>query len=327
MIAEVAGIPLRSPVFLAPMAGITDLPFRRLVSRFGAGLTISEMVASGEILTARPGTRERAALDLEIGAGAVQLAGRDAEPMAEAAKLVADLGATLIDINMGCPAKKVTGGASGAALMREPDRALRLIEAVRQAAQLPVSVKMRLGWDDTSLNAATLAVSAESAGVSMITVHGRTRAQFYKGEANWSAIGSVVEAVTIPVVANGDVRSLATARNALKQSGAAAVMIGRGSQGAPWRLAQIAAGLAGEDEPEAPDGSKLTELVCGHFDETLRFYGSDLGHRCFKKHLGWYLDAAHADQSWRKPLLTAPDPGRVFKMIPGAFGAARKAAA
>ena len=210
---------LTPPVFLAPMAGITDLPMRNLVARFGAGLVVSEMIASGEWLTKRPGTREKAELGLGVEGTSVQIAGREAGPMAEAARMIAGQGARIIDINMGCPAKKVTQGASGSALMKTPDHALRLIEAVVEAVDIPVTLKTRLGWDDDMLNAAPIATRAEAAGITMITIHGRTRCQFYKGHADWAAIRNVVDAVDIPVVANGDIINSETARQALAQSG------------------------------------------------------------------------------------------------------------
>ena len=258
-----AGVGLGSPAFLAPMAGITDLPFRRLVQRFGAGLVVSEMVASQEMVQANKSMRARAELGLGEAHGpnrsvtAIQLAGRDPYWIGEAARMVEANGAALIDINMGCPAKKVVGGLSGSALMREPDHALRLIEAVIDAVSVPVTLKTRLGWDANCLNAADLAWRAQEAGIAMITNHGRTRCQFYKGAADWEAIGAVVRAVDIPVIANGDINSYARARRALEQSGAAAVMVGRGAQGAPWRLALIAAGLAGQPIPMPPRGADV----------------------------------------------------------------------
>lgn len=280
---------MNGQVVLAPMAGITDLPFRRLVSRFGASFVVSEMVASGELLGARMATRARTEIDQSCGPAAVQIAGREAAPMAEAARICAGQGAALIDINMGCPAKKVTGGLSGAALMRAPDHALRLIEAVRHAVTVPVTVKMRLGWDDESRTAPEIARRAEAAGISLITIHGRTRAQFYSGQADWAAIRAVRDAVRIPVLANGDIVDARSARAALAASGADGVMIGRGAQGRPWLLAAIGAELAGHPVPKPPTGPELFDLIAGHYEEILDFYGRELGLRIARKHLGWYL--------------------------------------
>ncbi|MBC7138360.1 MAG: tRNA dihydrouridine synthase DusB [Defluviimonas sp.] len=324
MSIQVANLTLDPPVMLAPMAGITDLPFRRLVAGFGAGLVVSEMVASGEMVTARPSVRAKARIDLGLdGAGltSVQLAGREAAPMAEAARLVAGLGAGIIDINMGCPAKKVTGGASGSALMRVPDHALRLIEAVVGASPVPVTLKMRLGWDSDCLNAADLARRAEAAGVRMVVVHGRTRMQFYKGRADWSAIAAVRSAVTIPVVANGDVTDAASARQALALSGAAGVMVGRGAQGAPWRLAEIAHTLHGGPAPDVPHGAARADLVAAHYEAMLGFYGRELGLRVARKHLGWYAGVAGAEPSLRAALMAAPDAGAVLALIRSGFAA------
>jgi nifR3 family TIM-barrel protein len=308
MTLSVADLELDSPVLLAPMAGITDLPFRRLVARFGAGLVVSEMVASQEMVQAKPGVRERAELGLGEAATSVQLAGRDAYWLAEAARLVEARGARIIDINMGCPAKKVTGGLSGSALMRTPDHALSLIEAVVAAVKVPVTLKMRLGWDGNWLNAADIARRAEDAGIAMVTVHGRTRCQFYKGRADWRAIRAVKEAVSIPVIANGDIVDLASAKAALHQSGTDGVMVGRGIQGAPWRAAEIAHGLGFGPRPDIPTGADFTDMVRKHYETALEFYGAELGARVIRKHLGWYMDRVGTPPALRKELLTGtPD--------------------
>lgn len=312
---------LAPPVLLAPLAGITDLPFRRVVAGFGAGLVVSEMVASQEMAQAKPSMRARARAELGLGDArtAVQLAGRDPYWMAEAARMVEANGAEVIDINMGCPAKKVVGGMSGSALMREPDHALRLIEAVVSAVKVPVTVKTRLGWDDASLNAASLAARAESAGVRMITIHGRTRCQFYKGQADCAAIGAVVQATRLPVIANGDIVGIAAAQSALVQSGAAGVMIGRGAQGRPWLLAEIAAALFGTPAPTRPEGAELVALVSAHYEAMLAFYGRDLGLKTARKHLGWYIEAAGGALSLRQRVVTARDPAEVLRLLPDAL--------
>ncbi len=312
--------PLRinPPVLLAPLAGITDLPFRRLVARFGAGLVVSEMVASEEVVRARPEARARAELGLGDQATSVQLAGREPYWMAEAARYVEAQGARIIDINMGCPSKRVTTGLCGSALLRDLDLATRLIEAVVKAVKVPVTLKTRLGWDDSLLNAPDLARRAEACGIRMITIHGRTRCQFYKGHADWRAIRAVKDAVTIPVIANGDITDTATAREALRLSGADGVMIGRGAQGAPWRLAEVAHDLYGTPAQQVPDGTARAALILHHYDDMLGFYGRDLGLRMARKHLGWYLEAAGLDHA-REAILTSTDPAEVTRLVHAAF--------
>ena len=303
------------PVLLSPLAGITDLPFRNLVSSFGAGLVVSEMVASHEMMQKGKEAHARAELGLNVKSTSVQIAGCEAYWMSECAKLIADKGAKIIDINMGCPAKSVVNGASGSALMKTPDLALELIAAVVNAVDIPVTLKTRLGWDHDSLNAAQLAVSAEEIGIQMITIHGRTRCQFYKGSADWHRIREVKNAVNIPVIANGDIINTLTAKQAIKDSGADGVMIGRGAQGKPWILAQIASDLYGTAPPVIPQGNDLNNMISVHYTSMLDFYGNFHGNKVARKHLGWYMDYIGVDTATRRSLQTELNTNKVLKMI------------
>lgn len=311
---------LDPPVMLAPLAGITDLPFRNLVSSFGAGMVVSEMVASHDMINATRGSRERSELGLGDVGTAVQLAGREAAPMAEAARMVQGQGATVIDINMGCPAKKVVNGYSGSALMKTPDHALTLIEAVVNAVDIPVTLKTRLGWDDDLLNAPDIARRAEAAGIQRVVIHGRTRCQFYKGQADWKAIGGVKEAVTIPVIANGDIIDVASARRAMALSGADGIMIGRGAQGKPWLLAQVAHELFGTPAPMVPQGQGFVDMVAAHYEAMIAFYGEVIGLRMARKHLGWFMDTVGTSKDLRRRVLTSKTSSETHLLIQDAMG-------
>lgn len=279
-------------VLTAPMTGITDLPFRRLASRLGAAYVATEMVAAAELARARPDVVRRAAVGEGLPLTVIQLVGRDPAAMAEGARMAEAAGADIIDLNFGCPAKEVTGSACGSALMRTPDLAARLMQAAVEATSRPVTVKMRLGWDDAHRNAPLIARRAEEIGVRAVTVHGRTRQQFYTGVADWTAVGEVKAAVGIPVIVNGDILTADDAREALRQSGADALMLGRGVYGRPWLAAHLERALADGTVLQEPDREERLAIVIEHLQASVAFYGLPLGLKMFRKHLGWYIEQA-----------------------------------
>ncbi|HET6839689.1 MAG TPA: tRNA dihydrouridine synthase DusB [Bradyrhizobium sp.] len=323
---KIGDIAIANPVVLAPMSGVTDAPFRRLAARLGAGLVVSEMTASEDLVNGRPMSRLRCEAT-GMGPHVVQLAGCEVRWMAEGARIAEASGADIIDINMGCPARHVTGGQSGSALMRDPDQAMRLIEATISAVKVPVTLKMRLGWDDRSRNAPELARRAEAAGVQLISVHGRTRCQFYKGEADWGAVRAVRDAICIPLVVNGDITSFESAMSALEMSGADALMIGRGAQGQPWLPGQIGRRIETGVEESAPSLAEQLNHIRSLYDGICRHYGLRVGLRHARKHLGWALEiAARCSRApavklkiWRERILTSDDPSRVHRSLEDAF--------
>lgn len=319
---------IASPVALAPLSGVTDAPFRRMVARFGVGWTVSEMVPGDDLAAGAEEARLRAegeGLALHV----VQIAGCDPHWMAEGARVAVAAGADVIDINMGCPAKRVTGGYAGSALMRDLDHAERLVAATVAAVDAPVTLKMRLGWDHGSINAPELARRAEAAGVALIIVHGRTRQQFYKGSADWAAIAAVRAAVSVPLVANGDVTALGDVDRALALSSADAVMIGRGAQGRPWFPAQVGAHLAGEPIPADPAMAEQLAVATELYENQLVHYGRAIGIRHARKHLGWALDTAAASagasaaqlSAARAEVLTQDEPRAVIRSLAAHFDA------
>ncbi len=306
---------LPSPVILAPMTGVTDLPFRRIVKRFGAGLTVTEMIASQAMVRETRQSLQKCAWHASEEPVSMQLAGCDPDVMAEAAKLNADRGAAIIDINMGCPVKKVVNGDAGSALMRDLPLAARLIDATVKAVGVPVTLKMRMGWDHASLNAPELARIAEDLGVKLITVHGRTRCQLYKGVADWAFVAKVKAAVRVPVIVNGDICTLADVDAALEQSGADGVMVGRGAYGKPWLLGQAIAWLQQRRRVADPDIATQYALIVEHYRAMLDLYGNEIGVNMARKHLGWYTKGLPGSAEFRNAVNQIGDADTVLAML------------
>jgi nifR3 family TIM-barrel protein len=330
---QVGDVRIGGRVLAAPMTGVTDLPFRQVLSGLGAAYVATEMVGSADLALGRPEAIRRAAVGEGLPLTVIQLLGADPELLASGARIAEAAGADLIDLNLGCPSKLVTGVAAGSALMRDLGQAEAILSATVEATRRPVTLKMRLGWDERSINAAELARRAQDAGIRAITVHGRTRSQFYSGQADWRAVGEVKRAVRIPVIVNGDIVDAPSARAALEQSGADAVMIGRGAYGRPWMIAGLEAALAGRAPPPEPGPEARFAIVIDHLEASLAFHGRLMGLRIFRKHLGWYLDQAPWPTSLQRrreakaSLFRLDDPNAVREGLARLWGAGMRAAA
>jgi len=315
MSINIGNIKIDDPVFLAPLSGVSDLPFRKVVKKFGAGLVVSEMIASRAMILQTKQSMQKCRLQEGNFPNVVQLAGCDPEVMGQAAKLNEDLGADIIDINFGCPVKKVVNGFAGSALMKDEKLAAKILEATAKAVKIPVTLKMRLGWNEQNKNAPILAKIAEDVGIKMITIHGRTRCQMYNGKADWQEISKVKEVISIPLIANGDIKTFEDAKLALEQSSASGVMIGRATYGKPWLISQIIAHLKNQEPPKEPDINQKRQIILDHFQDIIDHYGHIVGVNLARKHIGWYSSGIEGSAAFRAKINTLTDKNAVTDEI------------